>query len=541
MNSNGRKIALALCALTSAACVSRTSPTPPTFQAGGLLALSTPVPNPYLLQDALEGVYDTTSRFGSPVVVHASQWGDLAGDRVTTAGQAPITRVNASVSILAADHYAFAILQAGCLPPSASPVVSPATTQTQLVLEGYWRYLDTNNPDPTTTGLVRLFVQPQSVADYVCGAPAWDATQPIPAHAPLNIPVTLAGATGNGENLPGDPLTVTWVQPRKSRLPPCAQPPNPTCSAVPSFLVGVHHGGCQTTDNCGISENTPETSILATQLGGEYLEVDTRLTKDNVPVFFHLSLNPGVVQGVYCTGQVEDYTYEQLTADCRLRNGEVIPRVVDMIGYILARTKLPLYLDSKTSSVILPVANILAALDGERPPNLTDPTNDGYVRCNPPPNPLPAGFTPATWPPAGKRCLFPGSNTVSVRGVIGLPDSDSVNTYQSEQQSGQINSTYQRCLVEENSSDVTSLGCVAWMPRYTRGPMQSEVNSLQSTGHFVGFWTINDPATIDAFLTTNGPNQGPNGMLTNYLGLLNQRYEVVGTPPQYPPTLAGSP
>ena len=515
MNSNRRFLALALSALASAGCVSRTSPTPPTFQAGGLLALSTPPPNPYSLQNALEGVYDTSSLFGSSVVVHASQWGDLS------------TAVQASVSILAQDHDAFAILQAGCL----APLTLPAITTTKLVLEGYWRYLDVNDPDPSTTGLVRLFVEPQAMVDYVCGAPAWNSsmTPGDPRPAPSQASVVLAGSSGNGENEPGSPLTVNWLHARKSRNGP---------DGTPTFLVGVHHGGCQTTDNCGISENTPQTAILAAQLGGDYLEVDTRLTKDNVPVFFHLSLNPGVVQGAYCTGQVEDYTYEQLLADCRLRNGEVIPRVVDMIDYILARTTLPLYLDSKTPDVILPVAEILTGLDGELglnpgeyPDNVNDPNNNGYVRCSPPP---PSHPTP--WPPPGKRCLFPGSSPVWQRGVIGLPDSSAVSTYQQELAAKQFSSN-QHCLVEEATSDVTGVPCVAWMPRYTRGPMTSDVLQLQQGGYFVGFWTINDQATIDAFLTTAVPN----GILTNYLGLLNQRFEAVGTAPPYTPYRATTP
>src|SRR5512136_119014 len=281
MNSERRILPFALAALAATACFGqRQGPKPPEFPAGGLLALSVPPPNPYALVTVLEGVYDTSSRFGSQVVVHASQWGGLDGG------------VRASVAILANDHYAFANLQPGCLPAA---VVQAQSLPSNLVLEGYWRYLDESDPTPSSTGLVRLFVTPQAAADHVCNAPAWN-----PASAPPGDGqpyggghATLTGATGSGQNAPGTPLTVTWVQPRKSRCPDgsCAGGPG----GQPTFLVGVHHGACQTTDNCGISENTPETSILATQLGGEYLEIDTRLTKDNVPVFFHLSLNPAVV------------------------------------------------------------------------------------------------------------------------------------------------------------------------------------------------------------------------------------------------------
>src|SRR6202040_1849881 len=112
---------------------------------------------------------------------------------------------------------------------------------------------------------------------------------------------------------------------------------------------------------------------------------DTHLTLDKVPVFFHLTLNPNVAQGVYCTGEVEDYTYDQLLANCRLRNGEVIPRADDMIAYILQRTNFPMYLDSKSAEVVVPISQILAQL------------NDEFVTCNPPP---PDAGT--AWPPPGK-------------------------------------------------------------------------------------------------------------------------------------------
>ena len=141
--------------------------------------------------------------------------------------------------------------------------------------------------------------------------------------------------------------------------------------------MGVRHGGCKSSDNCGISENTPETSILATQLGADYLEIDVRLTKDQVPVFLHQGLFPGSVQGIYCTGWVEDYTYVELLANCRLRNGEVIPRVADMLEFIYTRTNLPTWLDSKSPDVIVPVSQILGQLQQD------------LVPCNPPAPGLP--------------------------------------------------------------------------------------------------------------------------------------------------------
>jgi glycerophosphoryl diester phosphodiesterase len=486
MSSDLRALAVGVLALGAAACMSRQGTPPPAFPDGGLVARSTPPPNPWSLQKALEGVYDTSSRFGSNVVVHASQWGGVNHG----AG------MKGSVSILAADHFAFALLQPGCFLDTTGETPLP-----RLVLEGYWRYLDESDPGPMSTGLIRLFVSPPEIIDYVCNAPAWDPGGPPgdPRPAPA-VPPVLTGATGNGVDAPGSPLTVSWLRARKSRL---------NAEGRTTFFVGARQGGCKTGDNCGVSGNTPEGSILAAQLGADYLEIDVRLTKDQVPVFIHQGLFPGSVQGIYCTGWVEDYNYAELLANCRLRNGEVIPRVADMLEYIYTRTNLPTWLDSKTSDVIVPVSAILGDLQKR------------LVSCNPPP---PEGLQ------AGQQCLFPGSAPVWERGIISLPTAEFVTVYTQARAAGQL-APNQHCLVEQDSSAVMSIPCVAWKPRYTLGPMTSEVQSLQQQGFFTGYWTMNDPATIDAFLTTGVPN----GILTNRLGLLNQRFEMVGiTPPNTP-------
>jgi hypothetical protein len=492
MNSNRRILVLGLLALTTAACMSRQSPQPPAFPEGGLVGRSTPPPNPWSLQKALDGVYDTSSRFGSNVVVHASQWG----------GVNPGTEMKASVAILAADHLAFAIMQPGCFLDTTGE-----TPLTRLVLEGYWRYLDESEPSPTSTGLIRLFVSPPEIIDYVCNAPAWDPTGPPgdPRPAPA-VHATFTGSTGNGVNAPGSPLTVSWLRARKSRL---------NAEGKQTFFAGARQGGCTSSSNCGISGNTPETSILAAHLGADYLEIDTRLTKDQVPVLLHQGLFPGSVQGIYCTGWVEDYTYDELLANCRLRNGEVIPRVADALEYIYTRTNLPTWLDSKSPDVIVPVSAILGDLQKK------------LVSCNPPP---PGGLL------EGQKCLFPGSAPVWERGIIALPGSDFVTTYKQARAAGQL-APNQHCLVEEDPSDVTGIPCVAWKPRYTLGPMTGEAQSLQQQGFFTGYWTINDLGVIDAFLTTAVPN----GILTNRVGLLNQRFEMVGTTPPYTPYRVSTP
>ena len=122
------------------------------------------------------------------------------------------------------------------------------------------------------------------------------------------------------------------------------------------------------------------------------------------------------------------------------------------------------------------------------------------------------------------------------RGIIALPSSDFVTEYERALAAGQL-APNQHCLTEEDPAAVTRIPCVAWKPRYTLGPMRDEMRSLQQQGFFTGYWTINDPITMDALLTAGIPN----GILTNRLGLLNQRFEMVGITPPYTPYRVSTP
>lgn len=480
MNSDRRILGLVLVALTATACLNREGTEPPIFPAGGLLSRSVPPPlyqpaapgatyeTMVQLLQPLDGVYTATSRFGNPVVVIPT----LTGNARDT--------IQANLGIFSSDKNAFALLQPGCL----EETVNGATARV-LVFEGYWRYLEYPEPTQFETGLIRLYAQPATAAAALCNGEAV---------APGSV--KLVGATGYGNDSPTNGVELTYTGARKSRK----------VDGRTSFLVGAHHGGCQSTDNCGVSENTGETFVLAKKLGGDYLELDVRLTADNVPVLYHLGLSPTATQGIYCTGGIQDWTYQQLVANCRLRNGEIIPRLVDALEYGLTRTDLLVWLDMKVTNAVVPSGQIVKEL------------SERLVQCQ-----------PGQAVPAGKKCLFPGSRPVIERVIIGLPSDDIISEYQTALAAGQL-APGQRCLCEENFDAAVSIPCQAASPRYTRGPLASDVLNLQSMGKFFGYWTINDPVTIDAFLQAGRPN----GILTNYLGTLNVRWEVAGVLPPYP-------
>jgi len=279
--------------LLGAACNDMPLPgPPPAFAGGGLVASGTPPPSGAL--KALEGVYATSSLFGSEVVAHAT---------ATT------------LSLLATPHAAFAVLHAGCLPPPQAPT---------LVLEGYWRYLDGRD-----TGLVRLFVDPPAAASAVC------AGQPVTAPG-----ITLHGLTGLGAADPVAPLEAGYLRPRKQR--------------TGRFLAGGHRGACQTSAGCAASENSLETLPLAEQLGADLSEMDVQVTRDGVPVIYHDgALNGDLSRGLYCVGKISDLTYAMLLANCRLLGGEKIPTLADALEVAGTKTGLAaVWLDIKSPETV---------------------------------------------------------------------------------------------------------------------------------------------------------------------------------------------
>src|SRR5678815_990851 len=91
-------VGLAVVGLLAACSTVANDPQPPVFPNDGMLATATPLAERALL--ALEGVYDTSSRFGDDVVLHSTR---------------------STLSILALDHLAYAIMRPGCVTGTSGP------------------------------------------------------------------------------------------------------------------------------------------------------------------------------------------------------------------------------------------------------------------------------------------------------------------------------------------------------------------------------------------------------------------------------------
>ena len=258
----------------------------PKFENGGLIADAAPLSQ--ASASLLEGLWDSTvggSLLGSSLIVHSSPgYVSVFGDRDAT----------------------YAVLEAGCL------------NDGRLVLEGYHR-----KAIDTSTGLLRLFVEPVEAAEAIC------------ASHPVEGALSLVGFFGSGNAEPKHTLSL-----ERSRLLP----------ATPAAMVIAHRGGCRSSDDCGASENSLEMLLMAQRLGADRVEVDVQVTKDGVPILYHdPSFGPLLTSGRYCRGAVSDFTWAHVTQLCKLRYGEWVPKLDDALRTVVEETELVgLWLDVKT-------------------------------------------------------------------------------------------------------------------------------------------------------------------------------------------------
>lgn len=361
-----------------------------------------------------------------------------------------------TVSLLTDRHAGFAVLGAACLEDQ------------RVVVEGYWQY-----PTRVEAGLVRLFVQPPELAASLCSG-----ATPAPSTA-----LVLEGHYGDDDEFPSTPLRIVWsrdLRPWRGR-----------------FYTVAHHGACENTDYCGVTPNSLETVRLAERTGANAAELDVRLTRDGVPVLFHdPTLSSSLVQGLFCNGGIADLSLAELRGNCRLRYGEAIPTLSELLAMVIDETELEgLYLDIKVPEAILPAARLVAAARAElaeRNAN-DDPGDDRHV-----------GFVVAIPKASVLDAWREARSTLQAEGIAVPP-----------------------CLIEYDPDLVISEGCVAWGPTWTEGPQPENVQRVRAAGSGTIFWTINQSDFVDEFLI----RAEPDGVITSRPAQLFVRYQKLGAEP----------
>jgi glycerophosphoryl diester phosphodiesterase len=453
MNTKTFAYALAISApFLLADCEQATEVTVPMFNDGGLLRTGTALEREQLLD--FEGMFSV------------SKGSELLGDKASV-----ISRPG-TVSVLTNKNAGFAVLGAACL------------TDQRVVVEGYWQY-----PTRADAGLVQLFVEPPAVAQAFCNG----------ERAAPDTSFTLTGSYGDGNDFPTKPLVLRWAHELKEWRG--------------RFYTVAHHGACEATDHCGVSQNSIETIRLAERTGSNAAELDVRVTRDGIPILFHdPGLSSALVRGLFCNGQIKDLSLAELRGSCLLRYGEQIPTVAAALDMMVNETELEgVYLDQKTPEGVLPTARLVAKLNTELKARNTnsDPSDDRTFGA------LIAITT--------DEVLDAWHSTIA---TLNAENAELVDK-------GQEPLELPRCLLEYDTDKVIAEGCVAWGPTWTKGPQASEVQRLREHGIGTIFWTINESEFLEGFLTASQPN----GIITARAALLFQTYQLIGTVPAVLPVL----
>lgn len=433
MNSRAALLAFGL-----AACVQQPPrPADFNFADGGLLSTAATIPRAAMT--SIEGVYAITSndaRFGPRMSLRVSAQGvTFMGDQ---------------------DGAAYVISRYGCVTGSGA------------LLEGSWRDIQTR-----PQGVMRLTVMPAEASEALCQGAA------IPADVLARVTLQGSFTVGRGGGPMNDGTPVTFTREGAPR------------DTGGRFLVAAHHGACQTSDECGVSENTLQSVRRVEILGANAIELDVQLTADGVPILFHdETFTPRLTRGVYCHGRVADFTLAHVQSLCRSLYDEQIPTLAEALTVVLNETELrAVWLDMKTPAAMNQTLEIVAQ--------------------------------------AGMRARM---NHRSITMFVGLPDDDTIAAYTAAR-TGRGDPPRRMhggdCLIELDPDDVRSAECSLWGPRWTRGPLVDDVLRAQMQGIRVAFWTVDDPQFIDTFLVMSAPNM----LVTDRPGFVQHHFNLVGRMP----------
>jgi glycerophosphoryl diester phosphodiesterase len=384
---------------------------------------------------AIEGVYqviDNAKVFGEYVVL---RWSYVADGSDTTH----------YLSMFAGREVSYFILQGG-------------RRDSTLLFSGYWRKMTSFQ-----TGNAAFAIKASEGGRSLTGA------VPRPQRDTLAFTGKFNASDGGGDQT----LTLRYVRPLYVTTP---------------FAAIAHRGGGRNSDMLPASENTVAMILLAERFGASGVEIDVRMTSDNVPILFHdenLTLRLNIKNGL--VGPVESYSYVQLQTFVRLLHDETIPTLREVLDAVVDKTNLRfVWLDMKSGRASMSAVRTLQRI--------------AMARAN-----IQAA--------AGRR------NPLVI--LIGLPDQEKADEFMTLADHAEA-----PAICEISPEEVRRTGAAVWAPRWTLGTQPSEVAQMHAEGRKVVVWTLDVPQYIAQFV-----QQGDlDGILSNYPSSVAFTYLV--KPPQ---------
>ncbi len=234
------------------------------------------------------------------------------------------------------------------------------------------------------------------------------------------------------------------------------------------FVIFGHHG-IQTNANPAFIENSLEAFRQAQDYGANSLEVDVRMTKDNVPVLYHdPDLNIRVIQKSGILADLDQITWNVLFHYVLLRDGQRIPSLEEALTLAVDSTELQyIWIDVKGNP------NVFKYLE----------------------------------PIVRKAIARAQSKGRTIEIITDLPSDDVIDEYKKQPSYSDL-----PLMCELSLDETIALNCKYWGPRWTEGTLNDDVARAHSLGMKAFTWTLNSEKFIVSFMRDGNFD----GLITDY-------------------------
>jgi glycerophosphoryl diester phosphodiesterase len=316
-------------------------------------------------------------------------------------------------------------------------------SDSSIKMAGYWR-----SPITQEEGKLYLTITKQNGADDI-----------------LSKKYTVAKLTGQNVPIEGKPTNIEINFERFFS--------NKVLNNI-KFSIIAHRAGGRNSDNIPFAENSIELAKRASEMGANGVEVDIKLTKDNIPIVYHDDdINIRLTQKGPVVGKIEDFNYEFLKRYVRLVDGQTIPTLEEMLNTIIDSTDIKfVWLDNKGGS--------------ER-------------------------FFSYTLPIMYKSLLKARGQNNPIIILNGLPTEEIATEF-----SKVPNSKDRPNLCEISFARSKELNSVVYAPRWTLGTLDNEVAEAHALNMKVVCWTVDIASVMKKYIQVGNFD----GILTNYPSIL---------------------